>query len=703
MLKEESDGTRAGQPAVARRRRRAHDRRGRGRRRPPLRRRLHASTTASTTSSPASRLALPSDRRDRPTALVVVDKPAGWTSHDVVARLRKIYGQRRVGHAGHARSRRHRRAARRPRPGDAAAALPPGDGEGVPRRRSCSASRPTRSTPPATCSTSAPMAIDARRGRGRRAGVRRRDRAGAADGVGDEGRRAARLHELARKGDRGRAGAAPRAHRPLRRRGVRAAAPYPDATVLGRVQQRDLRALARRRPRRARSAAARTSATLRRLRVGSFELDEAHTLEAIEADPEAVVLTPVAAHARPRARRRRRRAGARDRARRRRSRRRCSPATRRRARPVRASSTPDGELLAVYERRRRGVEADRRARRRSRRPDRRWSSCTTPTRPRGRLADRRRGRDDRRVRRRAPRPPGRAAARPRARRRPRPRRRRASPSTATRPRSCGPSRRRKLLTTLEQKLELLDATGTLDECWVLHVRRGAQPGAGRGLRRARCSSSALQARLVVVGADFHFGHKRGGDVALLERMGAELGFEVLGLGLVAIDGDARRACRTRRPASASCSPTGDVAGGRAPARPAARGARRGRARRRRGRELGFPTANLAVPERIVPPGRRRLRRHASSTSDGIERPRGDLRRPPADLLRGRDRPCSRPTSSTSTATSTASRSRSASASASTARIRFDAVDALIEQLHRDVADTRRIVGPGADGGPGDQV
>lgn len=32
--------------------------------------------------------------------LVVVDKPAGWTSHDVVARLRKVYGLRRVGHAG---------------------------------------------------------------------------------------------------------------------------------------------------------------------------------------------------------------------------------------------------------------------------------------------------------------------------------------------------------------------------------------------------------------------------------------------------------------------------------------------------------------------------------------------------------------------------------------------------------------------------
>src|SRR5262249_62005528 len=45
------------------------------------------------------------------------------------------------------------------------------------------------------------------------------------------------------------------------------------------------------------------------------------------------------------------------------------------------------------------------------------------------------------------------------------------------------------------------------------------------------------ARLVVVGADFHFGHRRGGNVPLLERMGAELGFEVLGLGLVAVDGD----------------------------------------------------------------------------------------------------------------------------------------------------------------------
>ena len=32
--------------------------------------------------------------------LVVVDKPAGWTSHDVVARIRRLAGTRRAGHAG---------------------------------------------------------------------------------------------------------------------------------------------------------------------------------------------------------------------------------------------------------------------------------------------------------------------------------------------------------------------------------------------------------------------------------------------------------------------------------------------------------------------------------------------------------------------------------------------------------------------------
>ena len=33
-------------------------------------------------------------------AVMVVDKPAGWTSHDVVARMRRIAGERSIGHLG---------------------------------------------------------------------------------------------------------------------------------------------------------------------------------------------------------------------------------------------------------------------------------------------------------------------------------------------------------------------------------------------------------------------------------------------------------------------------------------------------------------------------------------------------------------------------------------------------------------------------
>ena len=32
--------------------------------------------------------------------LLVIDKPAGPTSHDVVARMRRVLGERRVGHTG---------------------------------------------------------------------------------------------------------------------------------------------------------------------------------------------------------------------------------------------------------------------------------------------------------------------------------------------------------------------------------------------------------------------------------------------------------------------------------------------------------------------------------------------------------------------------------------------------------------------------
>ena len=40
-------------------------------------------------------------RRDTgPTGFAVIDKPQGWTSHDVVAKARGVFGTRKVGHSG---------------------------------------------------------------------------------------------------------------------------------------------------------------------------------------------------------------------------------------------------------------------------------------------------------------------------------------------------------------------------------------------------------------------------------------------------------------------------------------------------------------------------------------------------------------------------------------------------------------------------
>ena len=47
-----------------------------------------------TAKRPPSGSAVPSD------GIVVVDKPGGWTSHDIVARVRRFAGTRKVGHAG---------------------------------------------------------------------------------------------------------------------------------------------------------------------------------------------------------------------------------------------------------------------------------------------------------------------------------------------------------------------------------------------------------------------------------------------------------------------------------------------------------------------------------------------------------------------------------------------------------------------------
>ena len=175
----------------------------------------------------------------------------------------------------------------------------------------------------------------------------------------------------------------------------------------------------------------------------------------------------------------------------------------------------------------------------------------------------------------------------------------------------------KVLTTLEQKLELLEATGSVDECVVLpfDAARSKEPAEQFV---DELLASALRARLVVVGADFHFGHRRHGDVPLLQLMGAELGFETIGLGLVAAP-DRETGVPYSSTRIRELIAQGDVEGAAAMlGRPhEVRGTvERGDAR---GRELGFPTANVGVPANICLPldG---VYAGTFSGTDGISRP-----------------------------------------------------------------------------------
>ena len=185
----------------------------------------------------------------------------------------------------------------------------------------------------------------------------------------------------------------------------------------------------------------------------------------------------------------------------------------------------------------------------------------------------------------------------------------------------------KLITTPEQKLELLDATGFLDLCFVLHFDEARSQEPAEDFVR-EVLVDAAHARLVVVGADFHFGKGRGGDVALLQRMGAELGFEVIGLGLEAAAGGTIYSSTRIRELLA----TGDVA---------AAAALLGRPHEvrghvvegdRRGRELGYPTANVAVPGRCCLPADG-IYAGTFLGEDGVETAHVDLARAPPHLLR----------------------------------------------------------------------
>jgi len=151
----------------------------------------------------------------------------------------------------------------------------------------------------------------------------------------------------------------------------------------------------------------------------------------------------------------------------------------------------------------------------------------------------------------------------------------------------------KLLATFDQKLELLEAIGldvVIAEPFTESFARMAPDEFVRDHIHARIGPVE-----VYVGYDFHFGKDRGGSMRMLTETGPRLGFAVTIVPEVTIDGEDVNSTRIRQLLT-----EGRVEdAGRLLARPyAVRGVIvEGD---RRGRELGFPTANLAPENEILP-------------------------------------------------------------------------------------------------------
>lgn len=149
------------------------------------------------------------------------------------------------------------------------------------------------------------------------------------------------------------------------------------------------------------------------------------------------------------------------------------------------------------------------------------------------------------------------------------------------------------LATLDRRLELIAATGA-DAAMVAEFTADVSHLTPEEFVQ-RYVVDALAACAVIVGEGFRFGHRAAGDVALLRRLGDELGFEVVEV-RPAGDGTAYSSTRARELIT-----VGDVHEawhvlGRPHLveGPVVEG-------ERRGRELGFPTANLALPAGIAVP------------------------------------------------------------------------------------------------------
>jgi riboflavin kinase/FMN adenylyltransferase len=156
-----------------------------------------------------------------------------------------------------------------------------------------------------------------------------------------------------------------------------------------------------------------------------------------------------------------------------------------------------------------------------------------------------------------------------------------------------PERRPLLLQTRRQKMEALEATG-LDGLLLLDftpetaLLSGPQFVAG-------LLADGLELAAVHVGENFRFGHARAGTLEVLRRVGAECGFAVCGLPPVSVDGSIVSSSAIRAAVAA-----GDVARARALlGRPFCLSGEITRGDGR-GRDLGFPTANVDADNEIIP-------------------------------------------------------------------------------------------------------
>jgi riboflavin kinase/FMN adenylyltransferase len=149
------------------------------------------------------------------------------------------------------------------------------------------------------------------------------------------------------------------------------------------------------------------------------------------------------------------------------------------------------------------------------------------------------------------------------------------------------------ITDLETRAALLQTAG-VDDVLALPFDRDVASWTPQEFAQ-RVLADALHAAVVVVGANFRYGTRASGDVATLTESGEELGFRAVG---VPLDGGPQVWSSTY---VRTCLATGDVAGAaQALGRPfVVRGVVvRGD---RRGRELGFPTANVPTRELTAAP------------------------------------------------------------------------------------------------------